>query len=101
MHTGLALKSPEFFHQLVIAPFYANRFAVDNRIGNGFSGLLDNSPEGGSRNTHLTARFFVTQTFQVRQPDRLSLINSKADLLQIKHRDSPWFEVVDFWIEPD
>jgi hypothetical protein len=41
----------------------------------------------------------VGQPIQVGQPERFPFIHSNANLVKVKHGDSPWLEKTYFWIE--
>jgi hypothetical protein len=41
----------------------------------------------------------VGQAIQIGEPERFPFIYSNAHLGKVNHRDAPWLEKADFWIE--
>jgi hypothetical protein len=99
MMTSPALKSTDIIHHFIGSTFHPDGLAIDDGIGKGFSGTLDDSAKGRPGNTHLAAGRFMGHVFQISKPNRFQFINSKTDLFQIKYWNTPWFKVVDFGIE--
>ena len=99
MMTRLALKSANILHYFIGATLHPNSLAIDDGVGNDTSGTLNDSSKGCPGDTHLAPGQFMGHVFQISQPNRLTLVNSKADFFQIKYGYTPWFEVVYFGVE--
>jgi hypothetical protein len=101
MFAALAIKNPHPIHQLVFAAFDIDGFAVDQGIGDRLPGALDNSAECRPGNSHVPAGLLMGHSQQIGQSDGLTLINGKANLLQIKHGNASGLEIAYFRTKPD
>jgi hypothetical protein len=97
----LAIKNPHSIHQLVIAAFDIDGFAVNQGIGHRLPRALDDSAECGPGNSHVPAGLLVGHSQQIGQSDGLTLINGKANFLQIKHGNASRLEIAYFRTKRD
>jgi len=96
-----AMKKPSRVHQLIIAPFDINRFAMDQGIRNRFASPLNDTTERSAGNPHVSSGFLVGHAQEIGKADGLALVNGQANFLKIKHGYAPGLEVADFRIKCD
>jgi len=96
-----AVKNPSRVHQLIIAPFDVNCFAMDQGICHRFASPLNDAAERGARNAHVSSGLLVGHAQEVGKPDGLTLVNGQANFLKIEHGDAPGLEIADCRIECD
>jgi hypothetical protein len=101
MSAAAAVKNASRVHQLIIAPFDVDGFAMDQGIRNRFARPLNDATERGAGNPHVASGFLVGQAQEVGKADGFTLVNGQANFLKIEHGDSPGFEIADFRIKCD
>lgn len=101
MFAVLAIKNPHPIYQLVFAAFDLDGFAVNQGISDRLPGALDDSAECCPGNAHVPAGLLMGHSQQIGQPDGLTLINGKTNLLQIKHGNASGLEIAYFRTKRD
>ena len=99
--TVLAIKKSHALNQLVIAAFDIDGFAVNQGVSNRLPGTLDDSAEGCPGYSHVPAGLLMGHSQQIGKSNGLALIDSQANLLQIKHGNASGLEVANFRIKGD
>ena len=96
-----AVKNPSRVHQLIIAPFDINGFAMDQGIRHRFASPLNDTTERGAGNPHVSSGILVRQAQQIGKTNGLTLVNGQTNFLKIEHGYAPGLEIANFRIKCD